>query len=140
DEVAGLLRVGEDRLVGGDGLIAVTFVLEKIGDLEHEEEVVRVLLGEAALDLQGFGVVAVVAQEEAERGAGFDGGDDAVLGGVAQKIEAFLLGPADAEHTDHEAKEAWEAGDGELLDSDGMSASAYWGSILSTASLSLRAC
>src|SRR6185437_5822343 len=75
--------------------------------------------GEAALDLQGFGVVTVVAQEKAERGAGFDGGDDAVLGGVAQKIEAFLLGPADAEHTDHEAKEAWEAGDGELLDSDG---------------------
>ena len=37
NEVAGLLRVGKHLFVGGDGFVAVTFVLEQIGDLEGEE-------------------------------------------------------------------------------------------------------
>jgi hypothetical protein len=48
-------------------------------------------VGEAALDGERLGVAGVVAQEERERGAGFDGGDDAVGGGVAQEVEAALL-------------------------------------------------
>ena len=45
--------------------------------------------------------------------------DDAVGGGFAEEIEAFFLVAADAGDADHDAKEAGEAGDGELLDSDG---------------------
>ena len=73
----------------------------------------------AALDLQGLGVAAVVAKEEAERGARFDPGGDAVLRGVTQKLEALLLRSTDAKHADHHAEKAREAGYGKLLDADG---------------------
>jgi hypothetical protein len=60
-----------------------------------------------------------VAKEERERGAGFDGGDDAVGGGFAEEAETLLLVAADACDADHHADEAGQAGDGELLDADG---------------------
>ena len=60
-----------------------------------------------------------MAEEEGERGAGFDGGDDAVGGGFAEEVEALFLVAADAGDADHDAKEAGQAGDGELLDADG---------------------
>ena len=78
-----------------------------------------VLVGEAVLDDDGFGVAGVVAQEEGERGAGLDRRDDAVGGGFAEEVETFLLVAADAGDADHDAEEAGEAGDGELLDADG---------------------
>jgi hypothetical protein len=60
-----------------------------------------------------------VAEEEGEDGAGFDGGDGALGGGLAEVGEAFLLIAADAHDADHEAKPLGEAGDGEALDADG---------------------
>ncbi len=78
-----------------------------------------VLVGEALLDDDGFGVTAVVTQEEGERGAGLDGCDDAVGGGLAEEVETFLLVAGDAGDADHDAEEAGQAGDGELLDADG---------------------
>jgi len=119
DEVTGLLRVGEDGLIDGDGARTVAGVLGEVGDLDAEEEVVGVLVGEAFLDDDGFGVAGVVAQEEGERGAGLDWRDDAVCGGLAEEVEAFLLVAGDAGDADHDAKEAGKAGDGELLDADG---------------------
>ena len=59
-------------LVDGDGAGAVAGVLGEIGDFEAEEIVAGVLVGEAFLDGDGFGVAGVVAEEEGERGAGFD--------------------------------------------------------------------
>ena len=78
-----------------------------------------VLVGEAFLDDEGFGVAGVVAEEEREGCAGFDWGDDAVGGGFTEEFEAFLLVAVDAGDADHHADEAREAGDGELLDADG---------------------
>ena len=119
DEVAGLFGVGENFAVDGDGAGAVAGVLGEIGDLEAEEIVVGILVGEAFLDDDGLGVAGVVAEEERERGAGLDGRDDAVGGGLAEEFEAFFLVAADAGDADHDAKEARQAGDGELLDADG---------------------
>ena len=119
DEVAGLLGVGEDLFVDGDGAGAVAGVLGEVGLFEAEEIVVGILDGEAVLDDDGLGVAGVVAEEEGEGGAGFDGGDDAVGGGFAEEVEAFLLVAGDAGDADHDAEEAGEAGDGELLDADG---------------------
>src|SRR6202034_3394677 len=42
-----------------------------------------------------------------------------VGGGVAEEVEAFFLVAAYTGYADHDANEAGEAGDGELLDSDG---------------------
>ena len=78
-----------------------------------------VLGGEAFLDFEGLVVTAVVTEEEAEGGAGFDAGDDAVGGGFAKEGDAVLFVAADADDADHHADEAREAGDGELLDADG---------------------
>ena len=89
----GALGVGDDLLVGGDGFEAVTFVLEEVGDFEAEEVVVGVLVGEAALDDEGFGVAGFVAEEDGEDGAGFDGGDDAVGDGLAELGDALFLLP-----------------------------------------------
>ena len=69
--------------------------------------------------VEGGGVLAVVAEEEGEDGAGFDGGDGAVLGGLAEVGEALLLVAADAHEADHEAEPAGKTGDGEALDADG---------------------
>ena len=119
DEVAGFLGVGEDFAVDGDGAGAVAGVLGEVGDLEAEEEVVGILVGEALLDDDGLGVAGVVAQEEREGGAGLDWRDDAVGGGFAEEVETFLLVAGDAGDADHDAEDAGEAGDGELLDADG---------------------
>jgi hypothetical protein len=97
----------------------VAFVLEEIGDFEAEDVVVGVLLLEAALDFEGGGILAVVAEEEGEDGAGFDRGDDALGGGLAEVGEALLLIAAGAHEADDEAKPAGKAGDGEALDADG---------------------
>ncbi len=78
-----------------------------------------VLAGETLLDDEGLRITGVVAKEERERGAGFDGRDDAVGGGFAQKVEALFLVAGDAGDADHDAEEARKAGDGELLDADG---------------------
>ncbi len=64
DEVAGGFCVGDEGVVDGDGTGAVAGVLGEVGDLEAEEVVVRVLVGEAFLDYQSFGVAGVVAEEE----------------------------------------------------------------------------
>jgi hypothetical protein len=64
DEVPGLVCVGEDLAVDGDGSGAVAGVFGEVGDFEAEEEVVGVLFGQAFLDDDGFGVTGVVAQEE----------------------------------------------------------------------------
>ena len=119
DEVAGLLCVGEDLAVDGDGAGAVAGVLGEVGDLDAEEEVAWVLVGEAFLDDDGLGIAGVVAEEEGERGAGLDACDDAVGGGLAEEIETFLLVAGDAGDADHDAEDAGETGDGELLDADG---------------------
>ena len=119
DEVAGFLRVGEDLAVDGDGAGTVAGVLGEVGDLDAEEEVARVLVGEAFLNDDGLGIAAVVAQEERERGAGLDWRDDAVGGGFAEEIEAFLLVAGDAGDADHDAEDEGKAGDGELLEADG---------------------
>jgi len=71
------------------------------------------------LDGEGFGIAGVVAQEEGERGAGFDGSDDAVGGGFAEEVEALLFVAADAGDAYHHTDEAGKAGDGELLDAHG---------------------
>ena len=93
--------------------------LSEVGDFEAEDVVVRVLLLEGALDFEGGGILAVVAEEEGEDGARFDGGDGAVFGGLAEVGEAFLLVAADAHDADHEAEPFGKAGDGEALDADG---------------------
>jgi hypothetical protein len=118
-EVAWLFGVGEDVAVDGDGAGAVAGVLGEVGDLDAEEVVAGVLVGEALLDDDGLGVAGVVAQEEREGGAGFDGGDDAVGGGFAEEVEALFLVAADAGDADHHADKAREAGDGKLLNADG---------------------
>ncbi len=64
-------------------------------------------------------VAGVVAQEEGEDGAGFDGGDGAVGGALAQEFEAGLAVAAYSGDADDHADEAREAGYGELLDADG---------------------
>jgi hypothetical protein len=64
DEVAGFLCVVEDLAVDGDGAGSVAGVLGQVGDLDAEEEVVRVLLGEPFLNDDSLGVAAVVAQKE----------------------------------------------------------------------------
>ena len=71
------------------------------------------------LDDEGFRVAAIVAQKEREDGAGFDGGDGAVGGAVAEEGEAFFAVAVDAGDADDNADEAGQAGDGELLDADG---------------------
>ncbi len=119
DEVAGLAGVCEDGFVDRDRGGAVAGVLGQVGLLEAEEVVARVFGGEAMLDDESFGVAGVVAEEEREGGAGLDGGDGAVGGGLAEELEALLAVAADAGDSDHDAKEAGQAGDGELLDSDG---------------------
>jgi hypothetical protein len=119
DEVAGLFGVGDDLLVEGDGSGAVAGVLGEVGDFQAEDVVVWVLVGEAFLDDDGFLIAAVVTQEEGERGAGFYGCDYAVGGGVSEEGEAFFLVAAYAGDAYHDANEAGEAGDGELLDADG---------------------
>ena len=113
------LGVGDDLLVGGDGVETLALVFEEVGDFEAEEEVVGVLGGEAALDDEGFGVAGLVAEEDGEDGAGFDGCDDAVIDGLTELIETLLLVSADAHEADDEPDPAREAGDGELLDADG---------------------
>ena len=45
DEVSGLLCVGEDGAVDGDGAGTVAGVLGEVGDLEAEEVVVGKLVG-----------------------------------------------------------------------------------------------
>ena len=60
-----------------------------------------------------------MAEEERERGAGFDGGDDAVGGGFAEEVQTLFFVAADACDADHDANEAGQAGDGELLNADG---------------------
>ena len=115
----GLLGVGYDLFVGGDGFETVAFVFEEIGDFEAEEVVVGVLVGEAVLDEEGFGVAGVMAEEDGEGGTGLDWGDDTVGGGLTEVREALLLVAADAHEADDEADPAGEAGDGELLDADG---------------------
>jgi hypothetical protein len=119
DEVAGLVCVGKDFAVDGDGAGAVAGVLGEVGDFDAEEKVVGVLVGETFLNDDGLEVAGVVAQEERERGAGFDRSDDAVCGGFAEEVETLLLVAADAGDADHHADEAREAGNGELLDADG---------------------
>ncbi len=71
------------------------------------------------LDGEGLGVAGVVAQEEGEGGAGLDVGDETVGGGFAEEIETFLLVAGDAGDADHDAEDAGETGDGELLDAHG---------------------
>jgi hypothetical protein len=119
DEVAGLFGVGDDLLVEGDGGGAVAGVFGEVGDFEAEEIVVGILVGETFLDGDGFGVAAVVAQEEGEGGAGLDGSDDAVGGGFAKEVEAFFFVATYAGDADHHANEARKAGNGELLDANG---------------------
>ncbi len=89
DEVAGFGGVGEDDFVDGDGGGAVAGVLGEVGLFEAEEIVVGVLDGEAVLDDEGLGIAAVVAEEERFDGAGFDGGDGAVGGAVAEEARPF---------------------------------------------------
>ena len=113
------MGVVDDLLVGGDGFETVAFVLEQVGDFEAEDVVAGVLLLEAALDVEGGGVLGVVAKEEGEDGAGFDAGDGAVIGRLAEVGEAVFLAAADAHEADHEAEEFGQAGDGEALDADG---------------------
>jgi hypothetical protein len=119
DEVAGLLCVREDGVVLGDGAGAVAGVFGEVGDLEAEEIVVGILVGESLLDDESFGIARVVAEKERESRAGLDGGDDAVGCGFAEELEAFLLVAVDAGDADHHADEAGKAGDGELLDAKG---------------------
>jgi hypothetical protein len=119
DEVAGLFGVGENRAVDDDGGGAVAGVLGEVGDFEPEEIVVRKLVGEALLDGDSLGVAGVVAQEERESGAGFDGGDDAVGRGFAEEVESLFLVAAYACNADEHTNETRKAGDGELLDADG---------------------
>ena len=78
-----------------------------------------VLVGEALLNDDGFGVAGVVAEKERERGAGFDGRDGSVGGGLAEEFEALLLVAPDASDADEHADEARKTGDGELLDAHG---------------------
>jgi hypothetical protein len=80
---------------------------------------VGVLLGEAVLNGQGLRIAGVVTEEERESGAGFDGGDDAVGSGFVEELDALFLVAANSGDADHDAKEAREAGDGELLNADG---------------------
>jgi len=61
DEVAGLLCVGEDGVVLGDGAGAVAGVFGEVGDLEAEEVVVGVLVGETFLNDESLGVTGIVA-------------------------------------------------------------------------------
>jgi hypothetical protein len=119
DKVAGFVCVGENLAVDGDGAGSVARVLGEVGDLDAEEKVVRVLVGEALLDDDGFGVAGIVAQEERERGAGFDARDNAVRGGFAEEVQTFFFVAGDAGDADHDAENAGEAGDGELLEADG---------------------
>ena len=70
------------------------------------------------LDGEGLGVAGVVAEEEGERRAGFDVGDNSVGGGFAEEVEALLLVAGDAGDADHDAEDPGQAGDGELLDAD----------------------
>jgi hypothetical protein len=118
-EIAGLLCVGEDGVVLGDGAGAVAGVFGEVGDLEAEEVVVRVLVGEALLNDESFGVTGVVAEEEGEGRAGLDGCDDAVGCGFAEEFKTFFFVAVDAGHTDHHADKARKAGNGELLDAEG---------------------
>ena len=113
------MRVGDDLLVESDGCGAVAGVFGEVGDFEAEEIVVGVLVGETFLDDDGLGIAAVVAEKERERGAGFDGSDDAVGSGFAEEVEAFFFVAADSGDADHDANEPRKTGDGELLDADG---------------------
>jgi len=119
NEVGGILRVGEDGAVESDGSRSVAGVLGEVRDLEAEEVVVGVLVGETLLNDDGLCVASVVAQEERERGTGFDGSDDAVSGGFAEKVEAFFFVASYSCDADEHPDEAREAGDGELLDAHG---------------------
>ena len=64
DEVAWIFCVGEDGVVEDDGSETVAGVFSEIGYFEAEEVVVRVLVCEAFLDADGFGVASVVAEEK----------------------------------------------------------------------------
>ena len=119
DEEVGFASVVDDLAVDGDGSGAVTLVLAEVGFFQAEEIVARVLAGEGALDGEGLGVAGVVAEEEGENGSGFDVVDKAVGTDVAKEIETFFLVAADAGDADHQADDAGQAGDGELLDADG---------------------
>jgi len=119
DEIAGLAGVLENTLVGGNSTGAVALVLGEVGLFEAEEIVAGELLGQAALNGEGLGIARIVAKEEGESGAALDGVDDSMRGALAKEIEALLLVAGDASNADHDAQDAGERGDGELLDSDG---------------------
>jgi len=118
-KVAGLGGVGEYALVGSDGGGSVAFVFGEIGFFEAEEIVARVFLGEAVHDSEGLSIAGVVTEEESERGAALDAVDGAFGGALSEKVETFFFVTGDAGDADHDAEEARERGDGELLDADG---------------------
>ncbi len=119
DEEIRTVGVFDDAVVDGDGGGAIAFVFAEIGFFEAEEVVAGVLTGKGALDNEGFGVAAIVTEKKGEHGAGFDVVHEAVGGDVTEEIEAFFFVATNAGDADHEADNAGEAGDGELLDANG---------------------
>ena len=119
DEVVGLAGVFEDSLVGCDCSRAIAFVFGQVGFFEAEEIVVGILLGQATLNGEGFWIAGIVAQEERERSSRLNVGDDSMGGGFAEEVEPLLLVAGDAGDADHDAEDAGQAGDSELLNADG---------------------